>query len=131
MVAGKKIFLISGDPALQGFFQRNVVGTGYRLSIAKSFGEELKSVLEADVPDLIVMDIMMPFMDGIEMSLRIRRWCQIPIMLLSAWGAGNDMVRRLDLGAEDYLTDPLDWSELESHIGEAFRVNEACGVCQA
>lgn len=125
-MVGKSILLLTGDSALQGFFQTNVVGAGYRLTTVQTFREELRSVLEADAPDLIVADIRMPFMDGIETSLCIRRWFDVPIIMLSAWGAGKDRVRRLDLSAEDYLTDPMDWSELQSHLETAFRANEGC-----
>ncbi len=120
-----KVLVISSDPVLQGFLQRNLREYGYQSYSTKDCGEGLRALLDAEVADLVLLDAMMPTMEGIEVSLRIRQWCQVPILMLSAWGAGRDKVRRLDFSSDDYLTEPLDAAGLISHIENVLRRNEA------
>ncbi len=112
----KKILIISDDSELLGVLQTNLPGKGYQVMSMADSKKELKEMLNQVVPDLIILDILMPWMDGIELCLRIRQWCQAPIIMLSTWGARKDMVRGLDLSAEGYLTKPFGVSELMTRI---------------
>jgi DNA-binding response OmpR family regulator len=125
MVAEMKILVISGDPVLREFLQRTVSGRGYQLASAKDCNGQLKAVLDIERPEIIVLDVMMPAMDGIEMSLRIRQLCPTPILMLSCWGAGKDKVRRLDLGSDDYLTEPFGAAELIAQMEDVLCLNAA------
>ena len=123
MRARLKILVISSDRVIIRFLQDNLDNNDYEVVSTQQTKEELKGVLDKEMPNLVVADIMMPNMDGIETCLRIRQWSQVPIMMLSAWGAGQDMIRGLDLSADGYLTKPFGIAELIARIRETFNVN--------
>ncbi len=114
MTAKSKILVISNDSMLLSFLRQNI--NGYQLTNTQYTGDELGSVLDKELPDMVILDVMMPNLDGIEVCLRIRQWSQIPILMLSAWGAGEDRVRGLDLSADSYLTEPFGADELLTRI---------------
>ena len=74
-----------------------------------------------EMPNLVVLDIMMPKMDGFEVCRRLREWSQIPIIMLSARGDEKDKVKCLDLGADDYITKPFGASELLARVRAVLR----------
>jgi len=123
MRARLKILVISSDRVIIRFLQDNLDNNDYEVVSTQQTKEELKGVLDKEMPNLVVADIMMPNMDGIETCLRIRQQSQVPIMMLSAWGAGQDMIRGLDLSADGYLTEPFGIAELIARIRETFNVN--------
>ena len=123
MRARLKILVISSDRVIIRFLQDNLDNGDYEVVSTQQTKEELKAVLDEEMPNLMVVDIKMPNMDGIETCLRIRQWSQVPIMMLSAWGAGQDMIRGLDLSADGYLTEPFGIAELIARIRETFNVN--------
>ncbi len=118
-----KILVISSDPVMLRFLRQNLSASDYQLSIRQDTGEELKAVFEEELPDFIILDIMMPSLDGIEVCLRIRQWCLTPIMMLSAWGAREGEIRGLNLGADSYLTEPFGADELTMRIKEMLQRN--------
>lgn len=120
-----KTLVISNDPVMLRFLQQNLNGNEYEVVSTQHTGEELKAVVEHELPDLIILDIMMPGLDGIEICLRIRQWCQTPIVMLSAWGVGEDKVRGLNLGAESYLTEAFGIDVLKTGIKETLQRNQA------
>ena len=125
-VAAKiKILAISSDPIMLKLFQQNLSESGFEVASTQYTGEELRIVLDRELPELVILDIMMPSMDGIEVCLGIRQWSQVPIMMLSAWGAGEGKVRRLDLSAYSYLTEPFGMDELMVRIKETLQFNFA------
>jgi len=123
MRARLKILVISSDRVIIRFLQDNLNGGDYEVVSTQQTKEELIAVLDKEMPNLVVADIMMPNMDGIETCLHIRQRSQVPIMMLSAWGAGQDMIRGLDLSADGYLTEPFGIAELIARIRETFNVN--------
>ena len=120
-MAKNKILVISGDPVMLGFLQLNLRESEYQVVSTQRTGEELGAVLDEELPNLVILDIMMPDLDGIEVCLRIRQWSQVPILMLSAWGAGQDKVRGLDLSADSYLTEPFGIDELRAQIKETLQ----------
>jgi two-component system KDP operon response regulator KdpE len=88
--------------------------------LAAGDGAQGLELVEAEEPDLIVLDLLMPKMDGFEMMERLRSFSSIPIIVLSARGADTDRIRGLQLGADDYLSKPFNPEELMARI-EAVR----------
>ena len=102
-----KILVISSGSELVRFLKKEPFENSYQLISTQDTGEGLREVACQESPDLVIVDVMMPRMDGIEISLGIRQWSQVPIIMLSAWEAGRNSVRRFDLSAENYLSEPL------------------------
>ena len=116
MMKQKKILIVSGDPGLLDALQNNLPGRGYKVENTGDCGEELRDMIDQVSPDLVILDIFMPHLDGIELCLRIRQWCNVPIIMLSSWGASGNKVRGLDLSADSYLTEPFGFPELITRI---------------
>lgn len=93
---------------------------GYAVVTATN-GEEAVQAVERERPDLVVLDIMMPVMDGLEAMKRIRQVSNVPIILLTARISGADKIRGLDQGADDYVTKPFDPDELSARIAAILR----------
>lgn len=123
MITQKKILVISGDPILQGFIGDNLGERGHQVARWRENGDKVKAILNNVLPDLVILDIEMPRLDGVEMCLRIRQWSQAPIIMLSTWGAGKDKVRGLDLSSDDYLTEAFGAAELMARIEEVLYCN--------
>jgi two-component system KDP operon response regulator KdpE len=92
----------------------------FRVTVT-STGEEGLALAAADPPDLIVLDLSLPAMDGIEVCAALREWTQTPILVLSVRGAERDKVAALDAGADDYLTKPFGTEELLARIRVGLR----------
>jgi two-component system KDP operon response regulator KdpE len=117
----KRLILIADDDApILRLVRTKLQNDGYRVVTATN-GQEAVDLFENEQPDLIVLDIMMPIMDGIEALRRIREQSQVPIILLTARTAGRDKVRSLDLGADDYITKPFDPDELSARVAAVLR----------
>ncbi len=107
MAAKKRILVVSSDPVLLRFLQHNLSKDSYQTTFAQHHDADLQRTVEKEFPDLIILDVMMPNLEGIEVCLRLRQWSQAPIMMISSWGAGAGEIRALDLGADSYLTEPF------------------------
>jgi DNA-binding response OmpR family regulator len=116
----KRVLVMSDDPVLLEFLQHNLGDKGYAVTHTKANGQDLRKTVGQALPDFAIIDIVMPSMDGIELCLRLRQCSQVPIMMLSTWGAGKDKVRGLDLSADGYLTDPFGIIELVDRMEEAY-----------
>ena len=114
------ILVVDDDPAILKLVCTNLKARGYKVTIAID-GEESLEAVEKDFIDLIILDIMMPKLDGVEVCRRIREWSNMPIIVLSARGDENNKVKCLDLGADDYLTKPFGIAELMARIKTALR----------
>ena len=99
---------------------------GYQVVTANG-GEEGLLLVEEENPELIILDIMMPKMDGFEVCRRLREWIQAPIIMLSALGGESDKVRCLNLGADDYITKPFGTDELLARVRAVLRRTQAVG----
>lgn len=119
-----KVLTVSRDPVLVRFLQQ-LNGEGYETASTRQTGEELQTVLNQESPDIVILDIMMPNLEGIEVCLRIRQWFLVPIIMLSAWGVEANKVRRLNLSNDTYLTEPFGIDEVKSRIQETLQRNLA------
>jgi len=122
-MAKTKVLAIGNDSELVGFLKKELGENSYQLICTQHTGEELRGVVQQESPDLVIVDVMMPSLDGIEISLRIRQWSRVPIIMLSAWEAGQNSVRGFDLSAESYLSEPLGANEVITLVESALRGN--------
>jgi len=99
---------------------------GYQVSCASNGQEALRKITE-ELSDLIILDVMMPDMDGFETLRRIREISNVPVIMLTVRGGETDKVRGLDLGADDYVTKPFGPKELVSRVRAALRRTEMPG----
>ncbi len=116
----KNILIVDDDPAILRLLSTNLKARSYEV-ITATDGEESLEAVQRDFVDLIILDLMMPKVDGVEVVRRIREWSDVPIIILSARGDENDKVKCLELGADDYLTKPFGIAELMARIKTAFR----------
>src|SRR6266581_4502168 len=108
------------DPQLLRLVMRNLQLEGYDVLVA-SDGKQALELIEAHSPDLVLLDVMMPRMDGFTVCQRIREFSSVPIIIVTARGQDQDKVRGLDLGADDYLTKPFSVDELLARVRAVLR----------
>jgi len=101
------LLLVEDDPSLREMTQLGLAPAGFVVSTAGDGAHALERVL-ADPPDLVVLDLMLPTLDGLEVYRRIRARLQIPIVIVTARSDPTDVVVGLELGADDYVTKPFD-----------------------
>jgi two-component system KDP operon response regulator KdpE len=118
------ILVVDDEPGIVRFVRANLEDNGYRVLAAMDGAEALRKI-EMELPDLVILDIMMPKMDGFEVCRRLREWSRIPTIMLSARGDETDKVKCLDLGADDYLTKPFGTRELLARVRAVLRRTEA------
>jgi two-component system, OmpR family, KDP operon response regulator KdpE len=116
----KHILVVDDDPSILRLLSTNLKARGYEVTTAVD-GEESLEMVQKNFVDLIILDIMMPKLDGVEVCRRIREWSGIPIIIVSARGDEKDKVKCLELGADDYLTKPFGIAELMARVNTAFR----------
>jgi two-component system KDP operon response regulator KdpE len=115
-----KILVVDDEPALRQFAQRNLLARGFEVHVAAN-GLEALALVSTQSLDLIILDLMMPSMDGLEATRRIRQRSGVPIMVLTALDEEKDKVAALDLGADDYLTKPFGVEELLARVRALLR----------
>jgi two-component system KDP operon response regulator KdpE len=120
------LLVIDDEPQVRRFLRSSLAATGYKLIEAAS-GEEGLAQAAAQRPDVILLDLGLPDMDGLEVTRRLREWTGTPIIILSARGQDQDKVAALDAGADDYLTKPFSLPELLARIRVAERHAEQRG----
>jgi two-component system KDP operon response regulator KdpE len=116
----KRILLAEDEVALRDFVSRNLRARGFEV-LEASNGLEAMAVWEREDPHLLILDIMMPRMDGLEVCQRVREHSAVPIIVLTALDAESDKVTALDLGADDYLTKPFGVEELLARVRAVLR----------
>jgi two-component system KDP operon response regulator KdpE len=114
------ILLVDDEPKIVRFVKTSLNLVGYELLIAGT-AEEALSIIEGEDLDLIVLDLGLPDMDGLEVLRRVREYSTIPVLILTARDDERDKVRGLELGADDYLTKPFAARELEARIAAVMR----------
>jgi two-component system KDP operon response regulator KdpE len=116
----KKILIVDDELAIIKLLRANLLAEGYEV-IAAMDGAQAIQMVEKEAPDLIILDIMLPEMDGFEVCHRVREWSQVPIIMLSARGGEEDKVTCLNMGADDYITKPFGIDELVARIKAVLR----------
>ena len=114
------VLVVDDEKPLRDFVRRNLEVRGYHVLTASN-GVEAMAVFENENIHLVIMDIMMPHMDGLEATRRIREESHAPIIILTAMGEEADKVRAFDLGADDYLTKPFGVGELLGRVKAVLR----------
>ncbi|MDA8208588.1 MAG: response regulator transcription factor [Actinomycetota bacterium] len=114
------VLIIDDDPSLTKALRIGLQARGYLLHTAPNGATGLQSAA-TEAPDLVVLDLGLPDMDGIEVCRRIREWSTVPIIVLSAAGDERRKVMALDQGADDYVTKPFSMAELEARLRVALR----------
>ena len=115
-----KIMIIEDEDAISNFIATTLKANTYAPLVAKTASEAL-SMIPSHCPDLILLDLGLPDMDGIEILKKIREWSSTPVIVVSARGEESDKVEALDLGADDYIAKPFGTSELLARIRTALR----------
>ena len=114
------ILAADDDPQLLRLITRNLQLEGYDV-LAASDGQQALELIENNAPDLVLLDVMMPRMDGFTVCYRVREFSAVPIIIITARGQDQDKVRGLDLGADDYLTKPFSVDELLARVRAVIR----------
>jgi two-component system KDP operon response regulator KdpE len=114
------ILIVEDEPPIRRFLRASLTDEGYRFNEAET-GKEALKLAASQPPDLVLLDLGLPDIDGLEFMRQLRGWSQAPVIVLSARGQEQDKVRALDLGADDYLTKPFGVSELLARIRVALR----------
>tara|TARA_R110001583_G_scaffold47095_2_gene147517 strand:- start:1819 stop:2529 length:711 start_codon:yes stop_codon:yes gene_type:complete len=120
-----KILIVEDEPQMQRFLQVLLKGHNYSLQIVGTAKEALNKAAQWQ-PQIILLDLGLPDLDGLTLISQIREWSSVPIIVISAREQENDKVKALDNGADDYLTKPFGSSELLARI----RVAQRHGVNQ-
>src|SRR6266853_4985086 len=114
------ILAADDDPQLLRLITRNLQLEDYDV-LAASDGQQALELIESNSPDLVLLDVMMPKMDGFTVCYRVREFSAVPIIIITARGQDQDKVRGLDLGADDYLTKPFSVDELLARVRAVLR----------
>jgi len=117
---GKRILVVDDEPRMIGFIRMNLELEDHHVIEAHS-GLEALDAVRTQLPDLVLLDVMMPELDGFETLRMLREFSDIPVIMLTAKGEENDKVYGLELGADDYITKPFGPRELSSRIKAIFR----------
>ncbi|MCL5996507.1 MAG: response regulator transcription factor [Chloroflexi bacterium] len=115
-----QILVVDDEPQILRALRTILTEKQFRVTVATR-GEEALTLAAANPPDLVILDLGLPDMDGIEVCARLREWTQVPIIVLSVRDSERDKVAALDKGADDYLTKPFGIEELLARVRVALR----------
>ena len=116
----EKILVVEDEKTISHFISTVLTSNGYEAMQART-GAEAQSMISSHCPDLIILDLGLPDMDGIEILRNLRTWSSLPVVVVSARSHARDKVEALDLGADDYLTKPFGTDELLARVRAAIR----------
>jgi DNA-binding response OmpR family regulator len=122
----RSILVVDDEERMARFIRLNLEHDGFQVTEAYR-GMKAIQALRDDLPDLIILDVMLPDIDGFEVLRMIREISQVPVIMLTAKGEEDDRVRGLELGADDYITKPFSPRELVSRVRAVLRRTEAAG----
>ena len=122
-----KILVVDDEPQIRLAVERSLLARGYDVQVAGD-GAEALDLAAAGLPDLVILDLNMPVMDGLECCRRLRTWTAVPILVLSVREDEPDKIAALDLGADDYLTKPFGTGELLARVRALLRRGEGAGA---
>jgi len=116
----EKVLVIEDEKSISHFISAILNNNGYEALQART-GAEAMSMISSHCPDLIILDLGLPDMDGMDILRQIREWSSLPVVVVSARTHETDKVAALDLGADDYLTKPFGTAELLARVRAAIR----------
>jgi len=120
MPSGTKILIVDDEPQIRRFLRASLTAHDYEVIEAENGADAIKA-LTVQQPDLMVLDLGLPDMDGMEVISRVREWSAMPILVLSIRSDEADKIRALDGGADDYITKPFGMGELMARMRTALR----------
>lgn len=116
----EKILIVEDEKSIAHFISTILTSNGYETIQART-GNEAMSMISSHCPDLVILDLGLPDMDGMEVLSSLRSWSSLPVVVVSARSHEHDKVAALDLGADDYLTKPFGTAELLARVRTAIR----------
>ena len=116
----ERVLIVDDEPAIRRFLRVTLAAQDYNTLEATS-GQEALDMAAREKPDIIVLDLGLPDMDGVEVTQLLRQWTDMPIIILSVRGSEGDKIAALDAGADDYLTKPFGVGELLARLRAALR----------
>lgn len=116
----EKILIVEDEKSIAHFISTILTANGYE-AMRASTGAEAMSMISSHCPDLVILDLGLPDMDGLDILRQIRSWSALPVVVVSARSHEQDKVSALDLGADDYLTKPFGTDELLAGCRTAIR----------
>lgn len=131
--ATRRILLVEDEPAISGFVRRGLIFEGYDVHVVED-GRQALDAIRDQPPDLLILDLMLPNLDGIDVTRRIRtaesadHSARLPILMLTARDSIADRVAGLDAGADDYLVKPFDFEELVARVRALLRRTRQASV---
>ena len=115
-----KVLIVEDEQSISNFISMILTANGFDTIIVRS-GEEALTMIASHCPDMIVLDLGLPDMDGMEVLKSVRKWSNLPVVVVSARNHEHDKVEALDYGADDYLVKPFSFSELIARIQALLR----------
>jgi DNA-binding response OmpR family regulator len=115
-----RILIVDDDDKMRLLLHDVLSDKGYE-TLEAIDGVEAIQVIQSEKPDLVILDIMMPRMSGFEVLRQLRHWSNLPVLVLSARGNLEDKTECLDLGADDYMTKPIEMKELLARVRAVLR----------
>ena len=117
---GPRVLVVDDELAIRRFLRASLSAQGYQIFEAASGREGLEAAATVR-PDLIILDLGLPDLEGVEVTRRLREWSKIPVLILSVRGQEEEKIAALDAGADDYLTKPFSMGELLARMRVAMR----------
>ena len=115
-----RVLVVEDDKRINSFYKTVLEANNYDVLLAQT-GTEAYSMITSQCPDVVILDLGLPDMDGMKILKSVREWSSMPVIVVSARTHEKDKVAALDLGADDYITKPFGTSELMARIRTAIR----------
>src|SRR6266540_644078 len=119
-MAKTRLLVVDDDPQIQRMLRSQLAVRDYEVQVVDNGPDALQAVVDFE-PHLVLLDITMPGMDGLEVCRQVREWSSVPVILLTAADAPQTKMTALDLGADDYLTKPFHMGELLARVRAVLR----------
>ena len=116
----ERILVVDDDPTILKYVSSDLETHGYEVFVAQD-GAEALHVFEKELPDIMLLDIKIPKINGFEVCRRIREWSQMPIIMLTGLGGEKDKIEAFNLGVDDYLAKPFGPKELIARVRSLLR----------
>ena len=130
MTIKDRVLVVEDEKSISGLIKAILTANGYDV-ITASTGNEAFSMISSHCPDLVVLDLGLPDMDGMEIIKAVRSWTSLPIIVVSARSYERDKVQALDMGADDYVTKPFSMKVLFARIAAMLRKRDVSDVASA